>query len=219
MSDRWMDDDRDGGRPDDGRYVRDDDLDELGRAGRPPSRRALNRGGYGPGYGHHPTATPVGGYDDGQDPRGFGDDRRGGAGYRGRGRPDPGEDRSWFPRQVSDESFNNLYRRGAEGQRNGPPLGSGGRREFGEHRGKGPKNFRRTDERIMEDLNDRLTEDPYLDAGDIEVACTGGEVTLGGTVASRADKRRAEDIADEVGGVGHVQNNLRVRQPPSGPTV
>jgi hypothetical protein len=208
MSDRWTDEDRDGGR-----NVRDDDFDELGRRGWPPARRALNRGGYGPGYGRHPTDTPVGGYDYGQDPQGFGDKRPGGAGYRSRDR----EDRSWFPREVSDESFNSLYRRGAEGQRNGPPLGA--RDDAGEHRGKGPKNFRRTDERIMEDLNERLTDDARLDAGDIEVACTGGEVTLNGTVASRADKRRAEDIADDVGGVGHVQNNLRVRQQPSGPTV
>jgi hypothetical protein len=208
MSDRWMDNDRDGER-----YVRNDDLDELGRGGR-PRRQAVQRG-YGPGYGYPPNDTPVGpraaggrGYDYGQDPQGFGDDRRGGAGYRGRDR----EDRSWFPHEVSDESFNHLYRRGVEGQRNGPPLKGGEQGEFGEHRGKGPKNFRRTDERIMEDLNERLTEDALLDASDIEVACTGGEVTLNGTVSSKADKRRAEDIADGVGGVGHVQNNLRVAE-------
>lgn len=38
------------------------------------------------------------------------------------------------------------------------------------------------------------------------------EVTLSGEVSSRADKRRAEDIADSVSGVAHVQNNLRVKQ-------
>lgn len=197
MSDRWMDDEHDYGRDDRrGRYVRNDDLDELGRGGRP--RRLAVQRGYGPGRGVPPNDTPPGGYDYGQDPQGFGDHRRGGAGYRS------DEDRSWFPHEVSDESFDRLYRQGVQGQRGGPPLG--------EHRGKGPKNFRRTDERIMEALNERLTDDDRLDASDIEVACTGGEVTLNGTVASKAGKRRAEDIADSVGGVGHVQNNLRVAE-------
>jgi hypothetical protein len=38
-------------------------------------------------------------------------------------------------------------------------------------------------------------------------------VTLTGTVNSRSDKRRAEDVADRVSGVTNVQNNLRLRQP------
>ena len=37
------------------------------------------------------------------------------------------------------------------------------------------------------------------------------EVTLAGTVSRREDKRRAEDIAEAVSGVTHVQNNLRVQ--------
>ena len=41
---------------------------------------------------------------------------------------------------------------------------------------------------------------------------TDGEVTLTGNVGSRADRRRAEDIADSVSGVRYVMNNLRVRQ-------
>jgi len=79
-------------------------------------------------------------------------------------------------------------------------------------RGQGPKGYERSDERIREDLHERLTEDPQLDASDIEVAVEAREVTLSGRVASRADKRRAEDIAESVSGVGHVQNNLRVRE-------
>jgi osmotically-inducible protein OsmY len=80
-----------------------------------------------------------------------------------------------------------------------------------EHRGRGPKGYKRTDARIEEDLNDRLTEDSYLDASDIQVSVDGGEVTLSGLVARREDKRRAEDLAERVTGVSHVQNNLRVR--------
>ena len=38
-----------------------------------------------------------------------------------------------------------------------------------------------------------------------------GELTLDGTVPSREHKRRAEDCVEELSGVRHVQNNLRVR--------
>ena len=41
---------------------------------------------------------------------------------------------------------------------------------------------------------------------------SGGEVTLGGTIDSRQTRRRAEDIVENVLGVIHVQNNLRVRR-------
>ena len=37
------------------------------------------------------------------------------------------------------------------------------------------------------------------------------EVTLSGTVDSREAKRRAEDCAETISGVKHVQNNLRVQ--------
>jgi osmotically-inducible protein OsmY len=85
------------------------------------------------------------------------------------------------------------------------------RRQMDQHRGKGPKGYVRTDERIREDVNDRLADDPLLDASDIEVTVSGGEVTLNGFVTDRQDKRRAEDLADAVSGVSNVQNNLRVK--------
>ncbi|MFP5513954.1 MAG: BON domain-containing protein [Alphaproteobacteria bacterium] len=78
------------------------------------------------------------------------------------------------------------------------------------YRGVGPRNYRRSDERILEDINERLTEDHHIDASDIGVKVEGGEVVLSGTVADRAARRRAEDIAESVSGVGHVQNDLRV---------
>jgi hypothetical protein len=80
------------------------------------------------------------------------------------------------------------------------------------HYGRAPRGYTRSDERIREDVNDRLTDDPYVDATDIEVKVSTCEVTLTGTVDSRNAKRRAEDIADGVSGVRHVQNNLRVRE-------
>jgi osmotically-inducible protein OsmY len=81
----------------------------------------------------------------------------------------------------------------------------------GEHRGKGPKGYRRSDERIGEDVSDRLTDNPHLDASDLSVSVANGEVTLSGTISDRAAKRDAEDCAYDGSGVMHVQNNLRIR--------
>ena len=84
------------------------------------------------------------------------------------------------------------------------------RRREADHRGRGPSDYIRSDDRIREDINDRLTEDSWIDASGVSVAVSGGEVTLGGQVDSKTAKRRAEDIADDVTGVKHVQNNLRI---------
>lgn len=80
----------------------------------------------------------------------------------------------------------------------------------GAHRGRGPSDYKRSDDRIREDVNDRLTDDAHIDASGIQVAVKDGEVTLSGTVDSRFAKRHAEDLADRISGAKHVQNNLRV---------
>ena len=82
----------------------------------------------------------------------------------------------------------------------------------GIHRGRGPAGYRRSDERIHEDVHQRLTDHPMLDASDIEVGVSDAEVTLDGTVPRREDKRLAEDIVAAVSGVSHVQNNLKWRR-------
>jgi osmotically-inducible protein OsmY len=84
------------------------------------------------------------------------------------------------------------------------------------HRGRGPRNYKRSDERIREDVCECLTQDPQLDASSIEVTVSEGEVTLTGTIFERNDKRRAEDLAENVAGVKDVRNNLRVSNEPSG---
>ncbi len=83
----------------------------------------------------------------------------------------------------------------------------------GGHAGRGPRGYRRSDERITEDIHEQLTEAPDLDASEIQVQVSAGEVTLTGTVDRRADRRRAEDVAEQVRGVSYVMNNIRVRQP------
>lgn len=82
----------------------------------------------------------------------------------------------------------------------------------GPYVGYGPRGYHRSDERINEDVCERLTEHGDLDASDIEVGVTGGEVMLSGTVATRTQKRLAEDIADAVTGVVEVHNRLRVQR-------
>lgn len=76
--------------------------------------------------------------------------------------------------------------------------------------GRGPKGYQRSDERIREEICDRMTDDPILDASEIEIDVKQGEVFLSGTVSSRDQKRRAEDIAERIGGVRDVTNQLRV---------
>lgn len=88
-----------------------------------------------------------------------------------------------------------------------------GKRHQHDHRGRGPRNYRRSDDRIADDVHQRLSDDHHLDASDIEVFVSEREITLSGTVESRRAKQHAEDCADAVSGVEHVQNNLRVRKP------
>lgn len=114
-----------------------------------------------------------------------------------------GEERGWLDR-LADKLAAWF---GDEDAERRSRMGEGYQRQ----RGKGPKSYRRSDERIREDVNDRLSEG-YLDASEIEVLVAEGVVTLTGTVNSRSDKRRAEDIADDVSGVKNVENRLRVQQ-------
>lgn len=86
------------------------------------------------------------------------------------------------------------------------------RRRQGNYAGRGPKNYKRPDERIAEDINDRLTGHPDLDAADIEVRVSDGLVTLTGRVDTRQSKRLAEDLAESVSGVQDISNQLRTGQ-------
>lgn len=84
-------------------------------------------------------------------------------------------------------------------------------KRMGPHRGKGPKGYTRSDERIKDDVNDRLSDDSFVDASEIDVTCEGCEVVLTGTVDTKEEKRRAEDIAERISGVRNVENRLKVR--------
>ncbi|KQQ79752.1 BON domain-containing protein [Aureimonas sp. Leaf324] len=109
------------------------------------------------------------------------------------------EDRGFFER-AGDEIASWFGDRDAERRREAD-------KQFG---GRGPKGYTRSDERIRDDVNDRLTDDHYIDASDIEVTVKDREVTLAGHVPTRNQKRRAEDLVERISGVSYVQNNLRV---------
>jgi hypothetical protein len=76
------------------------------------------------------------------------------------------------------------------------------------HYGKGPKGYRRSDQRIFEDVCEALTQFPDVDARELEVRVEEGIVTLSGTVESRRMKRDAEFVAEGVLGVEDVVNLL-----------
>lgn len=100
------------------------------------------------------------------------------------------------------------YSRGeGYGNSSGNDWDRGQRQSF---RGRGPKNFQRSDDRIREDVCERLALDHDVDATEIEVNVNGATVVLSGTVHDRFAKRRAEDIVESVWGVKDVQNQIRV---------
>ncbi len=110
--------------------------------------------------------------------------------------------------RIQDNQQRNDFRR--EDQSNYPDHDNRSGTDGG-HRGKGPRGYSRTDERVKEDINERLTDDAYIDASEIDVAVERGEVTLSGTVSDRSAKRRAEDITELVSGVTNVENRIRVK--------
>ncbi|WP_242346588.1 BON domain-containing protein [Anaeromyxobacter terrae] len=102
---------------------------------------------------------------------------------------------------------------GRGGEERGPMerLGERVREGWRKMTGRGPKGYKRSDERIREDVSERIARSD-LEASDVEVTVEHGEVTLSGFVESRWDKRMLEDIADDVFGVDEVHNHLRLRR-------
>lgn len=80
----------------------------------------------------------------------------------------------------------------------------------GQHSGKGPKGYKRSDDRIIEDVSAELAHDGDVDASEIEVTCKDGIVVLRGKVDSRSAKRCAEDCCESVQGVTDVRNELEI---------
>jgi hypothetical protein len=114
----------------------------------------------------------------------------------------------------NEDQYTDGHDRGTQ-SRSGYSQGDGStqqrdRSTFGEHTGKGPRGYQRSDERIREDAHEALTQDGSVDASDIEVQVRDGEITLSGNVSSRQAKRAAEDCVERVSGVKDVKNQLQV---------
>jgi osmotically-inducible protein OsmY len=126
-------------------------------------------------------------------------ERYGSAAY-GRAHYDPGMNRDFVdPRDAERQSS-------SESWRSDRPFTN---REQ-DYRGRGPKNYSRTDERIRDEVCERLTEAHDVDPSEVEVVVASGEVTLRGTISDRSMKRRAERLAESVMGVQDVHNELRL---------
>lgn len=79
-------------------------------------------------------------------------------------------------------------------------------------RGKGPKGFQRSDERIREDVCEILARDSRIDASEIEVRVEAGCVYLSGEVDSRQTKRLAELAIEDLPGVLDVVNQMHFQR-------
>ncbi|MFL5347196.1 MAG: BON domain-containing protein [Hyalangium sp.] len=77
--------------------------------------------------------------------------------------------------------------------------------------GRGPKGYQRSDDRIREDICDRLMVS-WMNAENVDVIVRAGEVTLQGTVKSRDEKRAIEALAESVLGVKDITNALRLER-------
>lgn len=179
--------------------------------------------GYGEGSGYTRQSSRMqGGQFQGQQGYG-GSSRYGGesAGLGGRGSlygsqsyTDEGEMSGYGGRELGTQQYGS----GSSGRYGTAPgqYGYGGYGTASSFRGVGPKNYRRSDERLTEDINERLTDDDDLDASDITVRVASGKVTLEGVVDQRWMKHRAEDIADACIGVKEVDNRIQVASMSSG---
>ncbi len=78
--------------------------------------------------------------------------------------------------------------------------------------GKGPRNYRRSDTLIAEEVNEMLTRHSSIDATDILAEVKDSEVSLTGTVNDRRMKHLAEEVAENCFGVRDVINLLRVKK-------
>lgn len=68
------------------------------------------------------------------------------------------------------------------------------------------------DERICQDVRDRLTQHVETRAPGIQISVVNGEVTLEGSVGSPRAKDLAQDVAGAVAGVSEVRNLLHIAE-------
>jgi hypothetical protein len=181
-----------------GAYARDFDEGDFdpafggyrpGQAGFGDSGYGYGRGGYGPAYGQAfdedymgSSNAPVQSGAYGQGPGGYG-------GGFGQG----------------------LAGRGGYGQGSGYTRGAYEPALRESQSGKGPKGYVRSDERLKEDISEKLMRDHAIDASDISIEAKNGAVTLTGSIDNRQLKHYVEDLVENCPGVRDIDNRLTVR--------
>jgi len=184
---------------------RPDTRREAGQASRRHGGGYSGTPGYGRGYGRDfggggPNQGFDGshgqGYGGGVGPtdyrEGFGGEAYGGGmqgadyarSFGGRGEDFGGDDRNWLDQRADERSQ-------------------------GPHRGRGPRGWSRQDERIREEVCERLLQDRLLDARGVEVTVQDGVVSLTGEVPGASDAAHAEMLARQAPGVVDVRSELR----------
>ncbi|MEM5430788.1 BON domain-containing protein [Cupriavidus oxalaticus] len=83
----------------------------------------------------------------------------------------------------------------------------------------GPRGYQRSDDRIRDQVCERLSYARGIDVSDVSVDVKDGVVSLTGTVRERGQKYYIEDLADGTYGVKEVNNDIRVRREGSGTTA
>ena len=77
-------------------------------------------------------------------------------------------------------------------------------------KGIGPKGYKRSDDKIYEDVCEALMRHRAIDASNIIVKVSDGIVNLSGKIESRGLKKLAESLSETISGVKEVTNELAV---------
>ncbi len=170
------------------------------------------QGGYGGGSSYQREGFR------GEQQRSYGEFREPGRSSSAQWRPEESSrQRQGYGQRYESQSFDQPYPRGFQSEsgssQGATRYGSGGQgySEYGAHRGKGPKGYTRSDDRLKEVICEKLTDDPMIDASEINVEVTSQIVKLTGTVDDRSTKYEVEELIERCGGVKDIDNQLRVR--------
>jgi hypothetical protein len=135
-----------------------------------------------------------------------------GTGYYGDGGAGPG---GGFDQRTRPRNYGSLGEDTFSSERGwgSPGRGWGG----SERRARpGPKGYTRSDDRLREDICERLMLANSVDSTEVTVTVKDGQVTLEGTVPNRRMKHTIEDLVDAAPGVQDIDNRIRVERGEAG---